>query len=118
MSRLRVASFSVSLDGFGAGIEQSLENPMGMGGMTLHEWVFKTQTFQKMFGGETGVTGIDDEESRLNVNNASVEELQKLKDMTPAAANSIVQWRTSDKSTLQGGSGGDDGRPIRRSEGK
>ena len=61
MSRLRVASFSVSLDGFGAGIEQSLENPLGVGGMTLHEWVFKTQTFQKMFGSETGATGIDND---------------------------------------------------------
>jgi len=61
MSRLRVASFSVSLDGFGAGVEQSLENPLGVGGMTLHEWVFKTETFQKMIGGESGTTGVDDD---------------------------------------------------------
>lgn len=48
MSRLRVASYSVSLDGFGAGPDQSLENPMGAGGMALHQWVLGTRTFQRM----------------------------------------------------------------------
>ena len=54
------------------------------------------------------ISGIEDEESRLNVNNATADELQKLQDMTPAMANSIVLWRTADKTTLQGGSAGDD----------
>ena len=61
MSRLRVASFSVSLDGFCAGVQQSLENPLGIGGLALHEWVFKTDTFQKMFGTEPGATGLDND---------------------------------------------------------
>lgn len=48
MSKLRVNSFSVSLDGYGAGPDQTLANPMGVGGMGLHQWVFGTKTFQKM----------------------------------------------------------------------
>lgn len=61
MSKLRVASFSMSIDGFGAGPNQSLENPLGVGGKALHEWVFPTATFQRMFGNEAGTTGIDDD---------------------------------------------------------
>ena len=48
MSRLRVNAFSVSIDGFGAGFGQDLANPMGVGGMALHKWVFGTKTFQRM----------------------------------------------------------------------
>jgi dihydrofolate reductase len=60
MSKVRVASFSVSLDGFGAGPNQDLQNPMGVGGMVLHAWAFPTRTFKKMQGGEGGSTGIDE----------------------------------------------------------
>jgi dihydrofolate reductase len=61
MQRLRVESFSVSIDGFGAGPEQSLKNPMGVGGNQLHPWAFATKTFRQMFGQVGGSTGIDDE---------------------------------------------------------
>jgi dihydrofolate reductase len=61
MSRLRVLSFSISLDGFGAGPHQDLNNPLGVGGTALHEWAFATRTFQQMFGNEGGTTGIDDD---------------------------------------------------------
>lgn len=61
MSRLRVESYSMSLDGYGAGPDQSLENPLGVGGHALHDWAFKTETFQKMFGGESGSTGVDND---------------------------------------------------------
>ena len=61
MSKLRVASFSMSIDGFGAGPNQSLENPLGVGGKALHDWVFPTATFQRMFGNEAGTTGVDDD---------------------------------------------------------
>lgn len=61
MGKLRVASFSVSLDGFGAGPDQSLENPLGVGGKSLHQWVFPTATFQKVHGGADGTTGIDND---------------------------------------------------------
>jgi len=60
MSRLRVLAFSVSLDGFGAGPHQSLENPMGVNGMGLHQWALATRTFKKMFGQDGGATGVDD----------------------------------------------------------
>ena len=61
MSKLRVSSFSVSLDGYGAGPDQSLENPLGVGGMALHQWAFATRTFRQMFGQDGGSTGIDDQ---------------------------------------------------------
>jgi dihydrofolate reductase len=61
MSKVGVSAFSVSLDGFGAGPNQSLSNPLGVNGMALHEWAFKTRTFRKMFGQEGGETGVDDQ---------------------------------------------------------
>ena len=61
MSKLRVQSFSISLDGYGAGPDQGPENPLGVGGLALHEWAFPTRTFQRMFGNEGGTTGVDDE---------------------------------------------------------
>jgi dihydrofolate reductase len=61
MSKLRVHGFSLSMDGFGAGPNQDLDNPLGVGGQALHEWFFPTRTFQRMFGDEGGTTGVDDE---------------------------------------------------------
>ena len=61
MPKLRVHAFSISLDGYGAGPQQSLTNPQGIGGMSLHEWAFATKSFRKMFGSELGTTGIDDD---------------------------------------------------------
>jgi dihydrofolate reductase len=61
MGRLRVQSFSLSLDGFGAGPGQDLANPLGVGGIAIHQWVFGTRTFQKMHGQGGGETGIDDD---------------------------------------------------------
>lgn len=60
MSKLRVESFSISIDGFGAGPDQSLENPLGRGGTGLHTWAFATKTFRQMFGEDGGSTGVDD----------------------------------------------------------
>jgi dihydrofolate reductase len=59
MSRLRVESLSLSLDGYGAGLNQDLENPLGLKGKTLHDWFFPTLTFNKMIGKPGGTTGID-----------------------------------------------------------
>jgi dihydrofolate reductase len=61
MSKVRVAGFSLSLDGFGAGPEQSLNDPMGKRGMELHPWALRTRTFQTMFGKEGGSTGVDND---------------------------------------------------------
>lgn len=61
-SKLRVSCFSISLDGYGAGPDQSLENPLGEGGLKLHEWFFPTRTFQEMIGsGVEGSTGVDED---------------------------------------------------------
>jgi dihydrofolate reductase len=61
MSKVRVASFAVSIDGFGAGPDQSLEHPLGIGGVALHEWAFPTRTLrQRVFGQSGGSSGVDD----------------------------------------------------------
>jgi dihydrofolate reductase len=61
MSKLRVLSFSVSIDGFGAGPRQDLENPLGVNGMELHEWFFPTRVFRSMQGLNDGEAGADNE---------------------------------------------------------
>ena len=61
MSKVRVAAFSVSLDGYGAGPHQDLNNPLGIRGHELHNWFFKTKTFQSMFGDGSGETGVDND---------------------------------------------------------
>ena len=65
MSKLKVLSFGVSIDGYGAGPDQSIDNPLGLGGTSLHELFFPTKTFKEMHinmsdGIDTGgTTGID-----------------------------------------------------------
>jgi dihydrofolate reductase len=61
MPKLRVHGFSISLDGYGAGPNQDVNNPLGVGGGALHEWAFATRTFREMFGAEGGSSGTDDE---------------------------------------------------------
>ena len=61
MSKLRVSAFTLSIDGYGAGPDQDLENPLGVGGMGLHAWMTGTRTFAAMHGGEGGTTGVDDD---------------------------------------------------------
>jgi dihydrofolate reductase len=69
MSKLRVCGFGVSIDGYGAGPSQALENPMGVGGMALHQWVLGTKTFHKisadfaesLIAGKVGREGVDDD---------------------------------------------------------
>jgi dihydrofolate reductase len=62
MSKLRVESFTIALDGFGAGPDQDLNNPLGAGGTSLHAWALQTRTFQKkLFGGDGGQSAIDDD---------------------------------------------------------
>jgi dihydrofolate reductase len=60
-SKLRVHGFAVSIDGYGAGPNQDITNPLGVGGTALHHWVFGTRTFQRMFGKDEGATGVDDD---------------------------------------------------------
>ena len=60
MGKVRVSAYSISVDGFGAGSDQSLEHPLGVRGETLHGWAFETKTFRTMFGKEGGSTGVDE----------------------------------------------------------
>jgi dihydrofolate reductase len=69
MSRLCVRAYGISLDGFGCGPDQSLENPMGVGGHALHEWFFPTRTFREMTGQDGGTTGIDDDFAKAGFDN-------------------------------------------------
>jgi dihydrofolate reductase len=62
MSKVRVACYAVSLDGYGAGPDQSLQHPLGRGGERLHDWTFATQTFREQLGlGDGGSRGVDDD---------------------------------------------------------
>jgi dihydrofolate reductase len=62
MTKVRVHNFAISLDGFGAGPDQTLEEPLGVGGESLHDWFVTTETFKKVQGMEEGgTTGPDDD---------------------------------------------------------
>jgi dihydrofolate reductase len=62
MPKVRVHNFAVSLDGYGAGPDQGPDDPLGVGGTRLHEWVFKTRTGRRMFGmDDGGEPGVDDD---------------------------------------------------------
>lgn len=60
MSKVRVAAFSLSIDGFGAGPDQTVNDPLGKRGSELHEWFFATRTFRAMVGQGGGSDGVDE----------------------------------------------------------
>jgi dihydrofolate reductase len=60
MAKLRVHNFAISVDGYGAGPSQSLDNPLGVGAPRLHEWVFETRYGRRMIGQEGGEEGVDE----------------------------------------------------------
>jgi dihydrofolate reductase len=61
MSRVRVECFTISIDGYGAGPNQSIENPLGVGGEDLHDWIVATRAWRQMHGKDGGATGVDDD---------------------------------------------------------
>ena len=69
MSKVKVSAFSVSLDGFGAGTDQSKENPLGKKGEELHNWVFPTRMFQNMYGKGEGTEGTDNDFAERSFDN-------------------------------------------------
>jgi dihydrofolate reductase len=69
MGKVRVDCFALSLDGFAAGPDQSLEHPLGRGGEALHAWFYPTQTFKSLFGGKEGTTEVDDGYARRGMEN-------------------------------------------------
>jgi len=69
MPKLRVNCFAISLDGYGAGPRQDLENPLGVGGEALHAWFVTTRTFQAFHGGTGGTTGVNEDFARRSMEN-------------------------------------------------
>lgn len=61
MTRVRVHNFTVSIDGYGAGPRQTREEPLGIGGEELHDWLVPTRAFQRINGKSGGTTGPDDD---------------------------------------------------------
>jgi dihydrofolate reductase len=69
MAKVRVHAFTISADGYGAGPDQSLESPLGVGGENLHGWMIPTRTFQQMIGKEGGTSGVEDDLTRRGFEN-------------------------------------------------
>jgi dihydrofolate reductase len=69
MGKVRVASFSVSIDGYGAGPRQGLQNPLGVRGLELHNWFFPTNAFKQMTGKNGGTTGVDNDMAARSLEN-------------------------------------------------
>jgi len=69
MSKVKVAAFSVSLDGFGAGPRQDLNNPLGVRGLELHRWFQETEVFKKMQGQSGGSHGVDNDFAAQSLEN-------------------------------------------------
>ena len=69
MSKVKVAAFSVSIDGFGAGPQQDLQNPLGVRGLELHSWFLQTEVFKKMHGQSGGNKGVDNDVASLSFEN-------------------------------------------------
>jgi len=61
MAKLRIHTFSISLDGYGAGPQQDQDNPLGVGGLALHEWLVSTRSFYQMQGSDEGESGVNDD---------------------------------------------------------
>ena len=68
-TRVRVGNFSISLDGYGAGPDQSVDNPLGVGGEDMHDWVVSTRSWRQMHGREGGTEGIDDDFAKRSSGN-------------------------------------------------
>jgi dihydrofolate reductase len=69
MAKVRVCSFGVSIDGYGAGPEQDVEHPLGIGGEALFEWFFETRTWRVMHGKDGGDPGVDDDFAKRGFEN-------------------------------------------------
>ncbi len=68
-TRVLVAGFTISLDGYGAGPDQSIDNPLGIGGEDMHDWIISTRSWRQMHGKEGGVEGVDNNYSMRGTEN-------------------------------------------------
>ena len=69
MTRVRVENFTISLDGYGAGSDQSIDNPLGIGGEEMHDWVTSSRSWRQMHGKDGGTEGIDDDFAKRGTSN-------------------------------------------------
>lgn len=69
MTRVRLENFTISLDGYGAGPDQTIDNPLGIGGEALHDWLISTHSWRQMHGMEGGASGIDDDFAARGLDN-------------------------------------------------
>lgn len=69
MTKVKVCAFSISLDGYGAGPDQTLDNPLGIRGEELHTWFFPTRRFQQMYGKSEGTSGVDNDFAERSFDN-------------------------------------------------
>src|SRR4051812_744568 len=106
MQCVRVESFSVSVDGFGAGADQSLENPLGGGGKALHKGAFTTRTFRKMFGQEGGETGEDERFAARGFDNVGAWVLGRDMVGPVRGPGPDEAWKGGGGGTSRGGGGG------------
>src|ERR1051325_10102338 len=119
MSKVVVQAVAVSLDGFAAGTDQSLDNPLGVRGPELFEWFFPTKTFIEQHGGEGGETGIDDDFAARSMSGKGAWILGRnmfgpVQDINnPLGVNvpEIMQWFFPTKTFIEqhGGEGGETG---------
>jgi dihydrofolate reductase len=72
MSKIKVLAFSISLDGYGAGPSQNMENPLGLKGNQLHTWMYPTKMFRRMIGQDGGTEGIDNDFAEKSFENVGV----------------------------------------------
>jgi dihydrofolate reductase len=69
MTRVRVENFTISLDGYGAGPDQTIDNPLGIGGEALHDWIIATRAWRRMHGMEGGASGVDEDFAARGLDN-------------------------------------------------
>ena len=106
MSKLRVQSFAISIEGYGAGPNQDLQNPLGVGGPELMEWFFHTRTWQRMHGGEDGETAfVKDSAGQVVKSKLDEKRLQRIRQLVRDGKTPITLddfWKGQEKYGLSG----------------
>jgi dihydrofolate reductase len=92
MPKLRVIAFMLSADGFSAGPDQSFDDPLGVGGTGIGQWIYPTRVFQKMLSKDDGETGIDNDFGEASMANVGAWIMGRNM-FTPARAPWDLEWK-------------------------
>jgi hypothetical protein len=103
MSKVRVSNFALSIDGYGAGPGQNLENPLGVNGLELMEGFFHTRVWRQMHGEPDGETGIDNEIAALGFANFGAWILGRNMGRRPALSHAGLRFDASPAAATQNG---------------